>query len=149
MCETPAAAAICSTVVVSYPCSRNSRSALARMRSRVAVFLRCLQSGSGSVTGLSSRTGGGVRGRGWLRQARVAGAGASGQVTQAGKGCERRDCGADEHDDAHAVQERGAGGSQDGAAAWKVASELGGLGDGGACGGGVTGGQPGQARAEG
>ena len=50
MCETPAAAAICSTVVASYPCSPNSRSALARMRSRVAFFLRCRQSGSGSVT---------------------------------------------------------------------------------------------------
>jgi hypothetical protein len=47
------------------------------------------------------------------------------------------------------VQERGAGGPQDGAAAWKAASELGGLGDGGACGGGVAGGQPGQGRAEG
>jgi hypothetical protein len=40
MCETPAAAAICSTVVASYPCSPNSRSALVRMRSRVAFFLR-------------------------------------------------------------------------------------------------------------
>src|SRR5215468_9002375 len=52
MCETPAAAAIFSTVVASYPCSRNSRSADARMRSLVAAFLRCRQSGSGSVTGV-------------------------------------------------------------------------------------------------